>query len=69
VNLPIKTGLNQVNVMTVILKNSYFYFYVNNRFVAGTHLSAYSAGTVSLTAASIDQATDVMFNNLKAWTF
>ncbi len=65
----ITTGLNQANVMTVIVNNNNFYFYANNQFVMSSYLNVYSAGAVSLTAASTDQATDVEFSNLKVWTF
>jgi len=65
----INTGLNQTNVITVIVNNSNFYFDVNNQYVTSDTLSNYSQGAVSLTAESVDQATDVVFSNLKAWTF
>ena len=64
----IKTGLNQVNVLTAIVHNSNLYLYVNTQFVTSYFLSAYAQGGGGFTALSINQATDVAFSNLKVWT-
>jgi hypothetical protein len=65
----INTGLNQANVLTVIVYNSNFYFYVNTQFVVGQVLTASSPGGEGFVASSINQTTgtDVAFSNAKAW--
>jgi hypothetical protein len=63
----IKTGLNQVNVITVIVNNNNFYLYVNKQFVTNANLSTYSHGGVGFAAVGFDQATEAVFRNVKVW--
>ena len=71
-NPAIKSGLNQVNVMTIIVNNSNLYFYVNSQFIMGANLSAYGlsykTGTFGFAAQNFGQPTEVVFTNLKVWS-
>jgi hypothetical protein len=64
----IKTGLNQPNIMTVIVNHSNFYFYVNSQFVTSTRLNSYRQGNIGLSALSDNQPTEAVFSNFKIWT-
>ena len=67
----VKTGLNQDNVITAIVSNNNFYFWVNNQFVASVALDAYNQGNVGFAASSMGQTTgtDVAYSNTKVWRF
>ncbi len=64
----IKTGLNQPNVITIIVKNSNFYLYANSQFVISQKLTAYTPGEGDFEALSPDQPTDVAFSDMKIWS-
>jgi hypothetical protein len=64
----IKTGLNQPNIMTIIVNHSYFYLYVNSEFVTSARLNSYRQGNIGLSALSDNQPTEAVFSNFKIWT-
>lgn len=67
----IQSGLNQTNVVTIIVNNGNLYFYVSGQFVMNTNLSAYGLpykpGTFGFAAANFGQPTEVVYSNLKVW--
>lgn len=65
----IKKGLNQANVLTVIVKNSNFYLYVNDQPVTSDNLIFYSQGSAGFGVWNGEQlTTEAVFSNLKIWT-
>jgi hypothetical protein len=68
----INSGLNQANVITLIVNNGNLYFYVNNQFVIGGDLNAYGLsyqpGTFGFAAQNFGQPVEVVYTNLKVWT-
>lgn len=66
-NPAIKAGFNQTNVVTIVMDDNNFSFYVNSQLVETSYLNAYVAGGTELAAYSINQPTDVAFSNLKIW--
>jgi eukaryotic-like serine/threonine-protein kinase len=63
----IKTGLNQVNVITVIVNNNHFYFYVNQQFVTDATLSTFSQGYAGFASVGNSQPDEVVFRNVNVW--
>jgi hypothetical protein len=64
----IQGGLNQANVVTIVVENGSFYFYDNGQFLISDSVSAFSNGTAGVGAQSDNLATDVIFSNVKIWT-
>ena len=65
----IKTGLNQANVITAIVNNSNFYFYVNHQFVTSDSLNDYTQSDVGFSVQADNQLTEAAFSNMKLWNF
>jgi hypothetical protein len=61
------TGLNQTNLITVVVRNSTSDFYVNSQYVTTLTDSTYSQGLVGVDADYITSSTEVAFNNAKVW--
>lgn len=65
----IKTGINQVNTITVIANGSSLSFFVNSQLVASKSNTTLTAGNVGLIAHNLSSPfTEVAFNNLKIWS-
>jgi len=63
----IKTGVGQMNLITVIAKGSAIYLYINKHFVSSTTDKSYNAGKIGVFAGDNRNATDVAFNNARVW--
>ncbi len=66
-NGAIKTG-NQMNLVTVITRNSTISIYVNKQFVGTVNDATYTAGEIGVFAYDGSKSTDVAFNNATVWT-
>ncbi len=64
----INTGLNQVNVITVIAIDNTLSLYVNMRKVATVSDATYSSGQIGVVAENTGDPTDVVFSDAKVWT-
>jgi len=63
----IKTGLGQLNTLTVIAKGSTIYFYINKQYVGSATDNTYSSGMLGVFAADDTANTDVSFSNAQVW--
>ncbi len=63
----IQTGLNQANIVTVIVDNGSFYFYDNGQLLITDSVNTFSNGSAGVSAQSDNLATDVIFSNVKLW--
>jgi serine/threonine protein kinase len=64
----IHTGLNQMNVLTVVTHGSTFYLYVNKQFVNTASDDSYKSGEIGVGANSSDTSgTEAVFRNVQVW--
>src|SRR5579883_420325 len=63
----IKSGHNQINLVTIIARNHTFYLFVNKHFIASAQDSSFSSGEIGLFAGDQTHAADVAFSNAKVW--
>jgi len=66
-NTAINTNLNHPNLLTVIVRNSTIYLYINKQYVDTVKDATYSAGQIGVYAADSTHYTDVAFNNAQIW--
>ncbi len=64
----INQGLNQGNLLTVIVRGSTFTVYVNQQEVDSVTDSTFSHGHIGLIADDISNSTEVVYSNAKVWT-
>jgi hypothetical protein len=67
-NVAIKKGLNQPNVLTVVASGTSISVYVNNFFIGQVHDSTYSQGQIGIAAGDTGDPTEAVFSNAKVWT-
>jgi len=65
----INFGLNQNNLLTVIVKEQIVYFYINKQFVAQASIlnGTTASGSIGLFVSSAGLLTEVIFSNVKVW--
>lgn len=64
----IKTGLNQLNLISVLLRGDEIDLFINKHFVTGVHDQAHPSGGIGLIAANPTHiSTDVAFSNVQVW--
>lgn len=63
----IKSGHNNINLVTIIARNHTFYLYVNKHFIASAQDSSLSSGEIGLFAGDQTHSADVAFSNAKVW--
>jgi hypothetical protein len=63
----IKTGLGQINILTVIAQNSNIYLYINKQFVGSVNDGTYASGEIGVFAGDNTNATEVAFSNIRVW--
>jgi hypothetical protein len=66
-SLVIKTGLGQINILTVIAQNSNIYLYINKQFVGSVNDGTYASGEIGVFAGDNTNATEVAFSNIRVW--
>ena len=64
----IKTGIGQVNLLTVVAKGSALYLYINKQYVGSASDNSYSSGVLGVFASDVTANTDVSFSNAQVWT-
>lgn len=64
----IKSGHNQINLVTIIARNHTFYFYVNKHYIATAQDSSFSSGEIGLFAGDQTHSADVAFSNAEVWS-
>jgi hypothetical protein len=64
----IKTGLNQSNLLAVLVQRNTINLYVNNQYISSVTENTYSKGSVGISASAFVQPTEVLYNNAKVWT-
>ena len=63
-------GLNQSNIVTVVVRGNAFYVYVNKQFIASANDDSYTSGSIGFMARSdnySNQATEAVFSNVQVW--
>lgn len=63
----VKTGLNQVNLITVIARGSTISIYINKQFVFTISDSTYISGQIGVFAAADNQPTEASFTHAQVW--
>jgi hypothetical protein len=63
----IKTGLGQLNILTVIAQNSNIYMYINKQFAGSVNDGSYASGEIGVFAGDKTNATEVAFSNISVW--
>lgn len=66
-NPAIKTGLNQTNLLTVVVLNGAIYLYINNQYLNQVQDNTFSSGYIGVTAYEGSNSTDVSFSNAEVW--
>lgn len=69
VNPAINKGLHRVNLLSVVANGSNIDLWVNNNKVSSVVGTAYTNGEIGFAANSLHNPTEVVFSNLKVWTF
>jgi FHA domain len=64
----VQTGLNQQNVIGVVIQGSSINLYINNQNVASATDSTLTSGTIGVIAESVNNASDAAYTNAKVWT-
>lgn len=65
----IKTSLNQVNLLTVVARNSSIYLYINQQYIASASDSTYRIGQIGVFGGNNTMApADVVFSHVQVWT-
>jgi len=65
----INIGLNASNVIAVVANGSTLDLYVNKQKIASVTDSSYSHGRIGLSAWAVNNPTEVVYSNARAWTF
>jgi hypothetical protein len=65
----IKTGLNQSNIIAVVVYNDFFYVYINGKYITSLEDKTFSHGSIGAAADSSNGPAEVVFRNAKVWTF
>ncbi|MBV8822059.1 MAG: hypothetical protein JO123_04655, partial [Ktedonobacteraceae bacterium] len=63
----INTGLNQTNVLTVIVRDSSIYLYVNSQYITSASDNSPTSGMIGLFAISVSHASEVAYSNAEVW--
>lgn len=63
----IKQGLNQTNILAILVRGSDFSFFVNGQYVTHWTDTTYKAGYLGLYAASAQSRTEVAYSNARIW--
>ena len=64
----IRTGLNQVNTLTIIARGSNIYLYINQQFITSASDTRYQAGQIGVFGGNVSQApADVIFSRVQVW--
>jgi hypothetical protein len=65
----IHQGLNQANLVAVVVRGNTFFLYVNKQYVATATDDAYKAGSIGVSADSSNSmsGTEASFRNLQVW--
>lgn len=63
----IKTGLNQPNLLTVIVQSNRISLYINQQYVAQVSVSSPTSGYMGVMAWGTPHPTDAAFNNAQVW--
>lgn len=66
-NAAIKAGLNQTNLLTVVVLNGAIYLYINNQYLTQVQDNTFSSGYIGVTAYEGSNSTDVSFSNAEVW--
>ncbi len=64
----IKQGLNQTNVVTVVVKGNTITLYVNQQEIDSVTDNTFSHGQIGVIAFDISNPTEVVYNKAKVWT-
>jgi len=67
-NLAINQGLNQTNVVTVVVKGNTITLYVNQQEIDSVTDNTFSHGQIGVIALDINNPTEVVYKNAKVWT-
>jgi eukaryotic-like serine/threonine-protein kinase len=63
----IHTGVNQTNLLTVVANGNNIYMYVNKELMAYVSDSSSSSGMIGFMAIDANNATKVLYKNMKVW--
>jgi eukaryotic-like serine/threonine-protein kinase len=67
-SVAIKQGLNQTNLLAVIVKGNTITLYVNQQEIDSVTDNTFSHGGIGLIANDISNPTEVVYNNAKVWS-
>jgi hypothetical protein len=64
----IKTGLNQINMISVLLRGDEIDLFIKKQFVTNVHNQTFSSGAIGLDADNtMHISTDTVFSNVQVW--
>ena len=63
----IHRGLNQTNLITVIVKSNTITLYMNQQEIGSVTDNTFSQGSIGVVAADFGNPTEVAFSNVKVW--
>ena len=64
----IRTGLNQVNTLTIIARGGNIYLYINQQFITSASDNSYHSGQIGVFGGNVSQApADVVFSRVQVW--
>jgi hypothetical protein len=64
----IKTGLNQTNLLAVLVRGSQIALYVNGQYLASVQDSTYKSGSIGVIAENDGHPTEALCSDAKVWT-
>ncbi|MDQ2715250.1 MAG: hypothetical protein M3Z08_10115 [Chloroflexota bacterium] len=64
----IHSGLNQSNVLTVIVRGGSIYLYINTQYIATVSDNTFTTGSVGVAAVDYSQPTEVTFSHAQVWS-
>jgi hypothetical protein len=63
----IQTGINQLNTLSLVARDSTFYLYINHQYVGSISDDTFRTGSLGVIALDRKNATDIAFTNLRVW--
>jgi len=63
----IKTGLNQTNLLALVVNGTTFSGYVNDQLVATVQDSTYASGQIGVYGEGVNQASDIVASDARVW--
>jgi len=65
----LKEGLNQPNLIAIIVRGNNIYMYVNRQYIGGVNDNTHQSGLIGMFVSESQKPTEVAFSHMQVWTF